>query len=76
MEITPDDSLDLRGKQCPFTIIEIGKALKSLGAGKVLEIVADGDSAADDIRAWCAGTGIELVAIETDECTRVYLKRP
>lgn len=75
MEITPDESLDLRGKQCPFTIMEIGKVLRSLGSGQVLEVITDGGTAIDDIRAWCAGTGTELVAVQTEDGVKVYLKR-
>lgn len=74
MDVTPDESLDLRGKECPFTVMEIGKALKSLGAGKVLEVVSDRDSVVDDVRAWCVGSGTELLGVETETCIRIYLK--
>lgn len=76
MEITPDESLDLRGKQCPFTIMEIGKVLRSLGTGKVLEVIAGSGPVIDDIKAWCAGTGTELVAVNMEDGVKVYLKRP
>jgi tRNA 2-thiouridine synthesizing protein A len=74
MDITPDESLDLRGLECPFTVMEIGKALKSLGAGKVLEVISDRDSVVDDVRAWCAGTGTDLLGMETETGIRIYLK--
>jgi TusA-related sulfurtransferase len=76
MEITPDESLDLRGKECPFTIMEIGNVLRSLKAGQILEVIAGSGSAIDDIRSWCAGTGTELVGTHKEDGVRVYLRRP
>jgi tRNA 2-thiouridine synthesizing protein A len=75
MDVTPDKSLDLRGKECPFTVMEIGKALKSLGAGKVLEVLSDRADLVDDVKAWCVGTGTDLLGVDTDTGIRIYLKK-
>lgn len=38
--------LDIRGKICPYTLIETREALKGLTAGEVLEVVCDYEPAA------------------------------
>lgn len=69
-------TLDLCGKACPFTIVEIGKALRELSPGEVLEVLFDSESLVDDLKAWCEGTGTVLVDFTSQGVTRVYLRKP
>ena len=72
----PSRTLDLCGKQCPFTIVEIGKALRDLSAGEVLEVLSDSQTFLDDVKAWCEGTGTILVDSTTQDGIRAYLRKP
>lgn len=36
-----DHRLDLRGKVCPFLILELRLALKEMAGGEVLEVISD-----------------------------------
>jgi tRNA 2-thiouridine synthesizing protein A len=71
----PDRTIDLTGKQCPFTILEIGKILRTLQPGQVLEVLADSDALTDDVKAWCAGVGEEFIGAEVQDGIRVYLRK-
>lgn len=53
----PDHTLDLRDKQCPFTILELSKTLESAASGDLIEIILDGPAALEDIALWCRKTG-------------------
>jgi tRNA 2-thiouridine synthesizing protein A len=39
-------TIDIRGQICPYTLIETRDALKTLGAGQVLEVICDYEPAA------------------------------
>jgi TusA-related sulfurtransferase len=67
--------LDLRGKECPFTVLELGKTVRGLARGDVLEIRVGRETAVDDIRAWCEGTGNEFLTSEVTATIKVYLRK-
>jgi tRNA 2-thiouridine synthesizing protein A len=75
MKLKPDQSLDLRGKECPFTILEIGKAFRTLTAGDLLEVISDRESVIADVEAWCKETGAELAGTDTDVGVKIYLRK-
>jgi tRNA 2-thiouridine synthesizing protein A len=37
----PTETLDVRGKTCPYPILETGAALRRLNVGEVLELLVD-----------------------------------
>jgi len=59
----PDLCVDTSGKFCPVPILEISKAIKAVGAGQVVEIVATDPGIEADMPAWCKATRNELVAL-------------
>ena len=75
MEIRPDRSLDLRGKKCPFTVLEMGMAMRELAGGQVLEIVVENEGMIDEIRSWCRGTGVEFMGSQASGTTKVYMRK-
>jgi TusA-related sulfurtransferase len=75
MKTDPERKLDLRGKECPYTILDLARAVRELGPGSVLEIVVEQESTVDDIRAWCEGTGNEFLASEGGAAAKVYLRK-
>jgi TusA-related sulfurtransferase len=63
LEIQPDQKVDLRGKFCPFTVLELGKVLKVLKSGGLVEVLVEGAYAIDEIKTWCKGTGTEFIGV-------------
>ena len=71
-----DATLDCVGLYCPMPIYHTANKLKELGAGQVLEILADDEGIKEDIPAWCRATGNELLSIEEEAGEyKVYIKK-
>ena len=60
-------TLDLRGKRCPVPVIEASRAIGRLAVGETLLLVSDCPRAPEDIRAWIAATGHELLDSVNDQ---------
>jgi TusA-related sulfurtransferase len=71
----PDMTLDLSGKHCPFTVMDLAGAVRSLAAGGVLEVLIDGEAGVEEVRAWCKATGRELLDWDRAGPTRVFVKK-
>lgn len=74
MRPEPDKTLDLRGRPCPFTVLDLAGAVRSLGVGGVLEVLVDGRAGAEEVRAWCEATGREFLGPEEPATDRVFLR--
>ncbi|MEO1193540.1 MAG: sulfurtransferase TusA family protein [Pseudomonadota bacterium] len=59
--------LDARGLKCPLPVLKARRALKTLAAGEVLEVLASDPSAPQDFRSFCETTGHVLQASEEPE---------
>lgn len=57
----PARLLDCRGQRCPLPVIELARAIGSVGSGEVVRVLADDPAAAGDIPAWCRMRGHEYV---------------
>ena len=70
-------TLDTRGALCPQPIIDLAAEIASMRPGDVLEVLSDDLAFPADVRAWCAGTGNELLGIEREarEFTATVRKR-
>lgn len=69
-------TLDTSGKCCPMPMVETNKAIKSLTAGDVLEIVATDVGTRKDIPSWCERTGNTLLSMtEQDKVLRYYVRK-
>ena len=75
MELEPRREIDLRGKECPFTLLEIGEALRGLENGDLLMVTTDRDSTVEDVKAWCHRTGVEVVDTRSQGEIRIYLRK-
>ena len=73
MSGTGDRTLDTRGLLCPEPIIELASEIAQMGPGGVLTVISDDSAFPLDARAWCAGTGNELLSLE--ERGREFLAR-
>ncbi len=61
---TVDKELDCRGLLCPMPIIRTSQALKEIGVGQVLKVVATDAGFPADIQAWAKQTGHRLLGVE------------
>jgi TusA-related sulfurtransferase len=71
--MTPDRSedgstgvLDTRGSLCPQPIIDLSQRIRSVGVGTQVIVVSDDAAFPYDLRAWCLGTGHELIDCRTE----------
>jgi tRNA 2-thiouridine synthesizing protein A len=67
---TIDHTVDARGQSCPGPIVSLARALKEVGSGAVLEVLATDPGSKTDIPAWAKISGNEL--LEQGEDAGVY----
>jgi tRNA 2-thiouridine synthesizing protein A len=53
--------VDARGLNCPMPIVKTAVAIKALGSGELLEVLATDPGAVKDFAAWSKSTGNALV---------------
>ena len=64
VEIT--QTVDARGLACPMPIVRTAQAMKIVGSGANVEVLATDPGSIKDFVAWCRSTGNELVDQSTD----------
>ena len=57
----PTAILDARGLKCPIPVLRARKAIRGLGKGEELEVLATDPGAVKDFQAFSEATGHELV---------------
>ncbi len=62
----PSRTLDTSGRLCPFPIVETARAVKALGDGAVLLVIATDPGIATDMPMWCRATRHEHIATFQD----------
>jgi len=67
-----DQELDCRGLNCPLPVIKTKKAIDSMDSGQTLKMVATDPGSKNDISAWTARTGHELLGTEEGDGDFVY----
>ena len=74
----PDSTLDATGLLCPLPVLKARRALKSVPAGGLLEVLATDPGAIKDFEHFCQTTGCELVEAGEQEggILRFLLKKP
>jgi tRNA 2-thiouridine synthesizing protein A len=58
----PARELDARGLRCPEPVMMLHKAMRELGAGEVLRVVATDPTTLRDVPQFCRFLGHELLA--------------
>jgi tRNA 2-thiouridine synthesizing protein A len=53
--------VDARGLSCPMPIVKTAQAIKAIGSGEFLEVLATDPGSVKDFAAWSRTTGNELV---------------
>ena len=54
-------TVDAKGLSCPMPIVKTAQAMKPLGPGQLLEVLATDPGSVKDFAAWSKSTGNELV---------------
>lgn len=67
--------LDVKGLACPLPVLRANRALRSLGAGQRLRVLATDRAAIADFQAFCRETGHDLVAWSEDSGTLSFVIR-
>ena len=65
--------LDARGLRCPGPVLRAKKALKNMGAGEILRVLATDPSTTKDFEALCRQSSHELIETGTDRDEFVFL---
>ncbi len=75
-ELKVDLKLDLKGLACPLPVVRVGKAIKDVPVGGVIEAVATDPGALADFPAWAKTSGNEILKTERNGAELTfYIKR-
>jgi tRNA 2-thiouridine synthesizing protein A len=58
--------VDARGLSCPMPIVKTAQAIKTVGSGALIEVLATDPGSVKDIAAWSRTTGNALVEQSLD----------
>jgi tRNA 2-thiouridine synthesizing protein A len=68
--------VDARGLSCPMPIVKTAQAIKTIGSGELLEVLATDPGSVKDFAAWSKSTANELVEQTADgSVLRFVLRR-
>jgi tRNA 2-thiouridine synthesizing protein A len=59
-------TVDARGLSCPMPIVKTAQAVKTVGSGAYIEILATDPGSTKDFAAWSKTTGNEIVEQSAD----------
>lgn len=64
--MTISQRVDARGLSCPMPIVKVAQAMKQLGAGETLKMLATDPGSVRDVEAWARTTGHQLLESTLD----------
>ncbi|MDQ0857366.1 sulfurtransferase TusA family protein [Bacillus sp. V2I10] len=71
-----DKVLNAKGLSCPMPIVKTKKAMAELETGKIIEVHTTDKGAKNDLTAWAAAIGNEMVDMkEEDNVFVFYIKK-
>ena len=71
----PAKTVDARGLSCPLPIVKTALAIREIGSGDLIEVLATDPGSTNDFIAWTKTTGHELVESSVDGNVFRYLLR-
>ena len=75
-DIKADQTLDARGLSCPMPVLKAKKAIESLSAGQILEILGTDPGTRNDLPSWAKRTGNEYLGEKQDDgYIRFYIRK-
>ncbi|MEW6108262.1 MAG: sulfurtransferase TusA family protein [Nitrospirota bacterium] len=75
---TPDQTLDVLGRVCPYPLVLSKKALEKMGSGQILKILCDAPASAEDSLPKFAekqGYKFEAVKIEGEDRWDIFIQK-
>jgi tRNA 2-thiouridine synthesizing protein A len=76
MALSVDKSVDARGTACPGPLLEAKKAIGTIDAGHIMEVLSADEGTKVDIPKWCNKQGHQyLGTIEESGYFKIYLKK-
>jgi tRNA 2-thiouridine synthesizing protein A len=69
------ERVDARGLSCPMPIVKTAQAIRTLGSGEFIEVLATDPGSVKDFAAWSRSTGNELVEQSTDGAVHRFVIR-
>lgn len=68
--------VDARGTACPGPLLEAKKAIGTINAGDVMEILSADEGTKVDIPKWCGKQGHEFLgSVEENGYFKIYMKK-
>jgi tRNA 2-thiouridine synthesizing protein A len=65
---TPDQTLDVMGRVCPYPLVLAKKAIEKLDSGQVLKILCDAPASAEDsLPRWAEKQGHKFEAVKLED---------
>lgn len=65
---TPDQTLDVLGRVCPYPLVLTKKAVEKMQSGQVLKVLCDAPASAEDsLPNWAAKGGHKFEAVKKGE---------
>ncbi len=75
-ETQADQVLDCRGVLCPMPVIRVSQAIKTIGVGRILELLTTDPGSRPDMEAWAKQTGHDLISShEANGVFTFYVRR-
>lgn len=75
---TPDQTLDVMGRVCPYPLVLSKKTMEKMSAGQVLKVLSDAPASAEDsIPRWAEkqGYGFESVKYEEKGMWEIFIEK-
>lgn len=75
---TPDQTLDVLGRVCPYPLVLSKKALEKLSSGQILKILCDAPASAEDSLPKFAekqGFKFEAVKLEGQDSWEIFIQK-
>ncbi len=75
---TPNETLDVLGRVCPYPLVLAKKAVEKLSSGQILKVLCDAPASAEDtIPRWAEKQGhkFESVKLEDKGYWELYIKK-
>jgi tRNA 2-thiouridine synthesizing protein A len=60
-------TIDTRGLACPLPVLKVRKAMKSIGSGMAVQILATDPGAEEDLRVYCDSTGCQFLSVDNSD---------
>jgi tRNA 2-thiouridine synthesizing protein A len=67
--------LDCKGQNCPLPIVNVGRALRKMEVGQILEVEADDLAFKEDILAYVRHANQSILSMEEGKVMKVVIRK-